>query len=107
MNRKRLFFVVMSVFLCAFQSIYANDPKDLTNWTDGGSNYNKTYAYDTEWYDETASEYTISTPAEMAAFAVASATNTFESKTVKLAADLNMEKYGWVSIGAKGFKRCI
>ena len=104
MNRKRLFFVVMSVFLCAFQSIYANDPKDLTNWTDGGSNYNKTYAYDTEWYDETASEYTISTPAEMAAFAVASATNTFESKTVKLAADLNMEKYGWVSIGAKGFK---
>lgn len=106
MNKKRLFLVVMSVILCAFQSIYANnpDPKDLTNWTDGGKDYKDMYAYDANWFDSTASEYTISTPAEMAAFAKASVDNTFEGKTVKLTADLNMEKYGWVSIGEKGFK---
>lgn len=104
MNKKRLFLVVMSVILCAFQSIYANDPKDLTNWTDGGKDYDNKYAYDANWFDSTASEYTISTPAEMAAFAKASVNNTFEGKIVRLAADLNMEKYGWVSIGEKGFK---
>lgn len=103
MNKRRLLFVVVSVFLCAFQSIYAGN-KDLTNWIDGGKDYGNKYAYDTGWYDATASEYTISTPAEMGAFAVASATDAFEGKTVKLAADLDMSKYGWVSLGAAGFK---
>ena len=102
MNKRRLLFVVVSVFLCAFQSIYAGN-KDLTNWIDGGKDYGNKYAYDTGWYDATASEYTISTPAEMGAFAVASATDAFEGKTVKLAADLDMSKYGWVSLGAAGF----
>lgn len=86
MKKGKLLFVIISVFLCAFQSIYANNPKkDLTNWTDGGSDYvDGKYAYDTSWYDASASEYTISTPEELAAFAAQSATETFADKTVKL-----------------------
>ena len=106
MKKGKLLFVIISVFLCAFQSIYANNPKkDLTNWTDGGSDYvDGKYAYDTSWYDASASEYTISTPEELAAFAAQSATETFADKTVKLTTDLDMSKYGWVSIGKAGFK---
>lgn len=104
MNKKRLFFVVISVFLCALQSVYANDPKDITNWTDGGTDYGDKFAYDTSWYKASDSEYTISTPEQLGAFAAASETATFEGKTVKLAADLDMSRYGWVSIGKAGFK---
>lgn len=76
----------------------------MTNWTDGGSVYDSKYAYDTSWYDSPHSEYTISTSEEMGAFAQASVTDSFEGKTVKLAADLDMSKYGWTSIGKAGFK---
>lgn len=104
MDKRRLLWVVITVFLCVSQVAFAGNKKELTNWTDGGSDYDNKYAYDTSWYDASASEYTISTPEEMAAFALASATNSFEGKTVKLAADLDMSKYGWVSIGKAGFK---
>ena len=96
--------VVISVFLCVSQVAFSATKKELTNWTDGGSDYDNKYAYDTSWYDASASEYTVSTPEEMAAFAFASTTDSFEGKTVKLAADLDMSKYGWVSIGKAGFK---
>ena len=96
--------VVISVFLCVSQVAFSATKKELTNWTDGGSDYDNKYAYDTLWYDASASEYTVSTPEEMAAFAFASTTDSFEGKTVKLAADLDMSKYGWVSIGKAGFK---
>lgn len=104
MDKRRLLFVVISVFLCISEVAFAGSKKELTNWTDGGSDYDNKYAYDTSWYDSSASEYTISTPEEMGAFAVASTTDSFEGKTVKLAADLDMSKYGWTSIGKAGFK---
>lgn len=104
MDKRRLLFVVMTVFLCISKVAFAGNSKELTNWTDGGSDYDNKYAYDTSWYDSSASEYTISTPEEMGAFAAASMTDSFEGKTVKLAADLDMSKYGWTSIGKAGFK---
>lgn len=103
MNKKRLFLIFVSVLFCALQSGYAGN-KVLTNWTDGGKDYEYKYAYDGKWYDATASEYTISTPEQLGAFAAVSDTATFEGKTVKLTADLDMRKYGWVSIGKAGFK---
>lgn len=103
MNKKRLFLIFVSVLFCALQSGYAGN-KVLTNWTDGGTDYKDKYAYDEKWYDATASEYTISTPEQLGAFAAVSDTATFEGKTVKLTADLDMRKYGWVSIGKAGFK---
>ena len=98
--------MIISVLFCALQVAHAGTKKDLTNWTDGGSDYKDgAYAYDEKWYENTTSdEYTISTPEEMGAFAKAAETETFEGKTVKLTADLDMEKYGWVSIGSAGFK---
>ena len=68
--------MIISVLFCALQVAHAGTKKDLTNWTDGGSDYKDgAYAYDEKWYENTTSdEYTISTPEEMGAFAKAAET---------------------------------
>ena len=58
---------------------------------------------DTTWYtnNTSASEYTISTPAELAGLAklVNAGTQTFSGKTITLAADLNLGGQAWTPIG--------
>ena len=58
---------------------------------------------DTTWYtnNTSASEYTISTPAELAGLAklVNAGTQTFSNKTITLAADLNLGGQDWTPIG--------
>ena len=59
---------------------------------------------DTTWYtnNTAASEYTISTPAELAGLAklVNDDTQTFSGKTITLAADLNLGGQAWTPIGS-------
>ncbi len=69
---------------------------DLTKW-DGST-------IDTDWYttDTTKTEYTISTAAQLAGLAsLVNGTDkvTFEGKTVKIGADLDMGSFEWTPIG--------
>ncbi len=57
---------------------------------------------DTSWYDADASEYTIDSAADLAGLAsLVNGTDkvTFEGKTVKLGADLDMGSFEWTPIG--------
>lgn len=67
-----------------------------TNWLDDGK-------ADTTWYDAAATEYELSTAAELAGFAklVNEGTN-FNGKTVKLAADIDLKDNCWTPIGQTG-----
>ncbi len=57
--------------------------------------------YDISWYDESATEYVIDTPAELAGLIrmVNNKSKDFSGKTIKLGADLDMSAYIWTSIG--------
>lgn len=72
----------------------SNKAVTATNWST---------MYDTLWLGAnyaTQTEWSISTPAQLAAFAAAvNSGKDFEEKTVKLTADLDMSGYLWTSIG--------
>ena len=64
----------------------------------------------TDWYDESASEYTLQDAGDLMGFAVLSQKNTFAGKTVKLGADIVLNedmsdpKILWPGIGASSSK---
>lgn len=62
-------------------------------WTDEGN-------YDTSWYDETVTEFTLTTPAQLAGLSkLVNDGNGFYRKTVKLGADINLGAHCWWPIG--------
>lgn len=64
---------------------------DTDTWAD---------AANTDWYDETADEFTISKPSQLAGLAkLVNEGNTFEGKTVNLGADISMRFRAWIPIG--------
>ena len=70
---------------------HADDPTG--NWTDSGN-------YDTSWYDENGSEFTLATPAWFAGFAyLVNNGNNFSEKTIKLGADIDLNGHYWTPIG--------
>ncbi len=55
---------------------------------------------DTDWYNETDTEFTLKTPAQLAGFRdLVDGGNTFEGKTVKLGADINLGNKNFDPIG--------
>lgn len=55
---------------------------------------------DRSWYDESQSEFTISTANQLAGFtSLVNAGNDFSSKTVKLGADIDLSGYTWLPTG--------
>lgn len=63
-------------------------------WTDEGN-------YDTSWYDETVTEFTLTTPAQLAGLAkLVNDGNGFYGKTVKLGADIDLGAHCWWPIGS-------
>ena len=72
-----------------------------TNWTDAGN-------FNTSWYETYSSgnEFLIYDAASLAAFSekvsVNNTPNGFESKTVKLMADIDLQSYNWTAIGTEG-----
>lgn len=64
-------------------------------WTDEGN-------YDISWYDETDTEFTLTTPAQLAGLAkLVNDGNGFYGKTVKLGKDINLGAHYWWPIGDK------
>ncbi len=64
-----------------------------TNWSDEG------FA-DTAWYSEDATEYTISTAAELGGLAkLVNEGKTFERKKITLSDNIDLDGYEWVAIG--------
>ena len=68
------------------------DSIPTTSWAD---------YYDTAWYNSTATEFSIGTPAQLAGLAklVNDGTDTFEGKIVNLTADVDLSAHEWVPIG--------
>ena len=70
-----------------------------------------TQAVDTSWYDASETEYTLMDSADLYGFAMLSQSNSFANKTIKLGADIVVNKgtasdwstaapdFGWLSIG--------
>ncbi|MEI7902455.1 MAG: hypothetical protein WCK89_19575, partial [bacterium] len=62
-------------------------------WTDTGN-------YDTNWYSEAGSQFTLGTAAQLAGIAaLVNAGHSFSNKTVTLSADISLSGFLWVSIG--------
>lgn len=62
-------------------------------WTSEGN-------YDTSWYDESLSEFELSTPAQLAGLAYLVKTgNTFDGKTVSLTCNIDLDGLKWEPIG--------
>ena len=64
-------------------------------WTSEGN-------YDISWYDESQSEFTLSTPAQLAGLAYLSKTESFEGKTIVLDRDIDLAGLKWEPIGTIG-----
>ena len=63
-------------------------------WTSEGN-------YDASWYDESQTEFTLSTPAQLAGLAYLVKTGTtFEGKTVTLAGNIDLDGLKWEPIGS-------
>ncbi len=59
----------------------------------------ETYA-DTSWYNDTDTEFILNTAEQLAGLAtLVNKRNSFEGKTVKLGADIDLSKYVWIPIG--------
>ena len=72
-----------------------------------GTDYDETAPWvgdiDTTWYDETKTEFVLTAPEELAGLAkLVNEGNSFEGKTVKLGADLDLNNVLWTPIGANG-----
>lgn len=62
-------------------------------WTSEGN-------YDVSWYDESRTEFTISTPAQLAGLAyLVNTCHTFSGKTILLTNDIDLAEHLWVPIG--------
>ncbi len=58
---------------------------------------------DTSWYNETDTEFTLTTAAQLAGFAkLVNGGNTFSKKTVKLGVDIDLQNVNWTPIGYMG-----
>lgn len=58
---------------------------------------------DTEWYNDSEAEFTLTTAEELAGLAkLVNKGNTFENKTVKLGGNINLSDHEWTSIGIEG-----
>ena len=82
--------------LCAAFSlallIFLASAADAANWIDSA---------DVSWYDEGQTEFTISTEQQLAGLAkLVNDGNTFEDKTVRLDADLDLVERDWAPIGS-------
>ena len=82
--------------LCAAFSlallIFLASAANAANWIDSA---------DVSWYDEGQTEFTISTEQQLAGLAkLVNDGNTFQDKTVRLDADLNLVERDWTPIGA-------
>lgn len=86
--KRRLLFIAS--LLCIFHLAYGNDP---TKWTDDK-------AYDDSWFEDSKTEFTISSPKELGGLAKKVNTDniSFEGVVINLAADVEMSQYNWVSI---------
>lgn len=59
-------------------------------------------AIDNSWYNDTDKEFVLKTPEQLLGFALKAAGNTFEGKTIKLGADIDMSSAEkWFSIGSR------
>ncbi len=100
MKRMSLWFAALAAVcsLCT-ASVLAADitpaggASDATKW-DGTS-------YDTSWYNENDTEFTLTTAAQLAGLAklVNEGKDTFAGKTIKLGATINLAQYEWTPIG--------
>lgn len=62
-------------------------------WTSDGN-------YDVSWYDDSRTEFTISTPAQLAGLAyLVNTCHTFSGKTILLTNDIDLAEHLWVPIG--------
>ena len=87
--KKPLLFLAL-LFLGISPKIYGQDPP-TTMWNDVAT---------TDWYNESDTEFTVSTPEEFAGLSVLVAGgNTFEGKTLNLAADMDLGAHLWTPIG--------
>ena len=89
-------FAALAVSLCLALAVLPMPQAAAADAWDGATQ-------DTTWYtnNTSASEYTISTPVELAGLAtlVNAGTQTFSGKTITLAADLNLGGQDWTPIG--------
>ena len=89
-------FAALAVSLCLALAVLPMPQAAAADAWDGATQ-------DTTWYtnNTSASEYSISTPAELAGLAtlVNAGTQTFSGKTITLAADLNLGGQAWTPIG--------
>lgn len=87
MTKLQLFFMLLILFM----STKGFSQEGL--WTDEGN-------YDTSWYDETSTEFTLTTPAQLAGLAkLVNDGNEFYGKTIKLGTDINLGAHCWWPIG--------
>ena len=82
------YIIYILLFLCLPSSSFAD------NWANSGS-------YDISWYKKTQTEFQISTAKELAgmAYLVNNNYTSFEGKTIKLNADINLQGKTWTPIG--------
>lgn len=88
---------------CRFYNADQNTVEDLTGQTLSGSvtvgAARWTEFADTAWYDSQKSEFTLTTAAQLAGLAkLVNGGNNFNSKTVKLGADIDLGAHDWVPI---------
>lgn len=73
----------------------------LSFFSASGATWLSSGNYDISWYNATDTEFTISTPKQLAglAYIVNNGYSSFKNKTIHLANDLDMSGNGWVPIG--------
>ncbi|MBE7019843.1 MAG: hypothetical protein E7411_00210 [Ruminococcaceae bacterium] len=92
MNLKRILSTVLVIALVLGTMSFTVMADNCDVW-DGSVN--------TDWYNTTDTEFVITTGAQLAGFAklVNDGTDSFKGKTVKLAADIDLNQVDWTSIG--------
>lgn len=81
------------IFTLFILFVLTNGSAQTGLWTDEGN-------YDISWYDETATEFTLTTPAQLAGLAkLVNDGNGFYGKTIKLGKDINLGAHCWWPIG--------
>lgn len=88
---------VLSILVCLFMAAALLPGQALaegpTEWTDSGN-------YNTDWYSDTSTRFTLITKEQLAGLAVlVNSGASFSGKTVTLAADLDLSEHRWMPVG--------
>lgn len=98
MRKNKLYLLLLLLFLCLSQGIYAGGEAPKV-WGNDGTGGNKDKAYNDKWYVESASSLTISTDKDMGGLIKALKDGkSFEEKTVVLGKDIDMSAYLWATL---------